>query len=187
MFVLVCRGSGPSSGADAMIRARRSGRPVSAAKMRPRITAVPVVVGGRASLAGPPGRICWVCVLTTWAATALEPAPVASVRTAIATIVRGVIVRKLYMISSTSVPAGTRSVPAGTEVENLQANIFEPEIGMRGDERAHHRNAPFVLHDLDAHTARAKQLLLAYEGLVFTDDDVRDAIQQNRAAAHRAG
>src|SRR3954462_7416932 len=43
----------------------------------------------------------------------------------------------------------------------LDANVFIPQLRMLGDELFHQPDAPLVLHDLDAHTSRAEQRLLA--------------------------
>src|SRR6266545_2058905 len=57
---------------------------------------------------------------------------------------------------------------------------------MRRDEGLHHRGASLVLHHVDAHPPRAQQILLSPECLILPDDDVSDAVEENRAAAHRA-
>ena len=57
---------------------------------------------------------------------------------------------------------------------------------MRRDECFHHRDAPLVLHDIHPHATRSQKRFLAHERLVLAYDNVRDAVEQNRAAAHRA-
>src|SRR5262249_43597889 len=47
--------------------------------------------------------------------------------------------------------------------------------------------APRILKNLDGHAARAQELFLAEEGPVLADDDARNAVEENRAAAHGAG
>lgn len=56
---------------------------------------------------------------------------------------------------------------------------------MIGDKTPHHPDTPFILHNLDSNSTRLKQLLLSPERLILADDDVRDAVEKNRAAAHR--
>src|SRR5712691_11385972 len=57
---------------------------------------------------------------------------------------------------------------------------------MIADEFFHEPDARRILQYLEADAARFEELLLAEEGLVLTDDDARDAVEENRAAAHRA-
>src|SRR5262252_5077882 len=57
---------------------------------------------------------------------------------------------------------------------------------MRGNERSHHRDATIVLNDVHSYAAGSQQILLAQERTVLTNDDVRDAIEKDRAGAHRA-
>jgi hypothetical protein len=56
---------------------------------------------------------------------------------------------------------------------------------MIGDKTPHHPDTSFVLHNFDSNSARLQQLLLSLERLIFADDDVRDAVEKNRATAHR--
>ena len=58
---------------------------------------------------------------------------------------------------------------------------------MRGDELPHHADALVVLHHLDADAARTEEIFLAHERAVLADDDVRDAVEEDGAGAHRAG
>src|ERR1043165_6081973 len=57
---------------------------------------------------------------------------------------------------------------------------------MFADERPHHLYAARVLHYFQLHAAGAEELLLAEERLVLADHHARDAVEQDRAAAHRA-
>src|SRR5919198_707685 len=68
----------------------------------------------------------------------------------------------------------------------VDADIFVPQRRMRGNEIRHHPDAPFVLHDLDAHAARSQQIFFTHERAVLADDDAADAVQEDRARAHRA-
>src|SRR5918999_1618727 len=66
------------------------------------------------------------------------------------------------------------------------SNILEPELGMLGDEGLHHPDASRILDDVDAHASRSQEVLLAQKRAVPADDDVRDAVEKDRAAAHGA-
>src|SRR5262249_3021076 len=84
-----------------------------------------------------------------------------------------------------------RERAAGTDVNDsrsliLASDIFVPEIGTRGDEVGHQLDASRVLYHLDPHPSRAQQILFAHERAVLTDDDVRDAVEKNRARTHCA-
>src|SRR5262249_10218341 len=56
---------------------------------------------------------------------------------------------------------------------------------MGGNELLHESNASFVLHDVDSHAARTQEILVPTKRTVLADDDVRNAVEKNRAAAHR--
>jgi len=54
------------------------------------------------------------------------------------------------------------------------------------NESSHQLDARRILDHVDGDATRTKQVLLAEECLVLPDDDFRDAVQQNGAAAHGA-
>src|SRR5438067_9596373 len=67
------------------------------------------------------------------------------------------------------------------------ADVLVPQLRPLGDERLHQRDAARVLNDVELDAAGAEELLLAEEGAVLADDHARDAVEEDRAAAHRAG
>src|SRR5437899_1575609 len=67
------------------------------------------------------------------------------------------------------------------------ANILVPQLRVLGNKPLHHLNAPRVLHDLDTNASGSQQIFLTHEGPVLSDDDVRNAVQQNCAGTHRTG
>src|SRR5262245_51004302 len=67
------------------------------------------------------------------------------------------------------------------------SDVLRPERRLRLNELCHQRLAPRILKDLDGHAARSQERFLAEEGPVLADDDPRDAVEENRAAAHGAG
>src|SRR5215510_14441654 len=67
------------------------------------------------------------------------------------------------------------------------SDVLRPERRLCLNELCHQRLAPRILKNLDGHAARAQELFLAEEGPVLADDDARDAVEENRAAAHGAG
>src|SRR5262247_4647283 len=67
------------------------------------------------------------------------------------------------------------------------SDILRPERRLCLNEFCHQRLAPRILKNLDGHAARAQELFLAEEGPVLADDDARNAVEENRAAAHGAG
>src|SRR6266852_154397 len=68
----------------------------------------------------------------------------------------------------------------------LLSDILIPELRVGGDERPHQLDASRILQDLDCDAARLQELFFAQKGFVFADDDARNAVEQNRAAAHGA-
>src|SRR5512138_218836 len=66
------------------------------------------------------------------------------------------------------------------------ADVLVPQRRMTGDEAAHQLDAACVLQHLDLDPARAQQGFFAGEAPVLADDHARDAVQQDRSAAHRA-
>src|SRR5438067_629282 len=80
-------------------------------------------------------------------------------------------------------PTPSRYLP---QVHLLHSDILVPQLRLLGNERIHHADARNVLNDLYAHPARSQQLLFPHEGAVLADDDVRDAVEENGASAHRA-
>src|SRR5690606_35442362 len=57
---------------------------------------------------------------------------------------------------------------------------------MAGDEATHHRDAARIVEHFDLYSSPTQQQLLTEEALVFTDDHLRDPVQQDRPTAHRA-
>src|SRR5216684_3230561 len=84
--------------------------------------------------------------------------------------------------SMSSVPRSA----TGVCVRSSNADILVPEIGMRADEVGHYRDAPVLLNDVNSNSATSKPFLLAHECAVLSDHDRRNAVQRNRATAHRA-
>ena len=66
-------------------------------------------------------------------------------------------------------------------------DVLRPQRRLRLNELCHQRLAPRILQNLDGYPARSQELLLPEEGPVLADDDPRDAVEENCAAAHRAG
>ena len=64
-------------------------------------------------------------------------------------------------------------------------DILVPQLRMRLDKARHEARARRVLKHFDQDAPGAEQLLLANESLVLADDDPRNAVEKNRAAAHR--
>ena len=57
-------------------------------------------------------------------------------------------------------------------------------------EIGHEAYAASVLEDVDIDASRPEKVFVAHERLVLADDDLRDAVEENRSAAHpsrRAG
>src|SRR5438034_4474432 len=80
-----------------------------------------------------------------------------------------------------------RAPPATTAAEDgSDADVLVPELRVLGDETRHHPDARGILQDLDGDAARTQVRFLARERAVLAGDHVRDAVQQDRAAAHRA-
>src|SRR6266403_1259253 len=79
-----------------------------------------------------------------------------------------------------------RVVSMGLLLGGLRADIFRPQGGVGLNELCHQLLAPSVLEHVDRHPAASKQILLAAERSVLTHHHARDAVQENRAAAHRA-
>src|ERR1043166_10077377 len=67
------------------------------------------------------------------------------------------------------------------------ADIFIPQGGVAGDEIAHQGNAVRVLHPRYPHALVAQIILGSLEGDIFADNDAGNSVEQNGAAAHRAG
>lgn len=68
----------------------------------------------------------------------------------------------------------------------LNPDIFVPEFGLGGDEVLHQGDAGGVLHHVDSHATGSEQFFVTHKGLVFTNDHVGDAIEQDGAGAHGA-
>ena len=66
-------------------------------------------------------------------------------------------------------------------------DVFFPQLRVGRDELVHHRNALLVLDYGDFHATGVEELFLAGEGPALADDDPGYAVEQNGAAAHRAG
>src|SRR5439155_1703424 len=80
-----------------------------------------------------------------------------------------------------------RAPPATTAAEDgSDADVLVPELRVLGDETRHHPDARGILQDLDGDAARTQVRFLARERAVLAGDHVRDAVQQDCAAAHRA-
>src|SRR5713226_8960256 len=73
-----------------------------------------------------------------------------------------------------------------TDRRSLLADVLVPKLRMRFDELRHQRDAAWILNDFDPDATRSKQLLFTEKRLILADDHVRNAVEQNCAAAHRA-
>src|SRR5262252_8143709 len=67
------------------------------------------------------------------------------------------------------------------------SDVLRPERRVCPNELCHQLLAPRILKNLDDRAARSQKLFLAEEGPVLADDDPRNAVEENRSAAHRAG
>src|SRR3989442_375006 len=76
---------------------------------------------------------------------------------------------------------------ANTGSTGSNPNVFVPKGRVIGDEFAHHPDAFLVLNHIHPHTLRTHIFLRPFESDVFTHDPVRNGVEQDRAAAHRAG
>src|SRR4029077_11097857 len=54
-------------------------------------------------------------------------------------------------------------------------------------ELSHHLNARRILHDRESHSVLAEQFFGTQKILIFTDDHVRDSVQQTGSSTHHAG
>ena len=81
----------------------------------------------------------------------------------------------------------TKKCAVAEFLKDLGPDILVPQFRTSADELPHQLNAFGILHDFDAHTALPKIFFRGLERDIFPDDDVRDFIQKDRAAAHRAG
>src|SRR4051812_10570473 len=68
----------------------------------------------------------------------------------------------------------------------LYPDIFVPEGRIVLDEIAHEPDAFFILQNVDNYPLRAEMIFAAHERHVLPDHDLRDLVEQDRAAAHRA-
>ena len=71
--------------------------------------------------------------------------------------------------------------------QRLDADIFVPQGGLRTDEVAHEADAFGVLENFDLDSVAAHMVLGAEKGPVLADDDAGDFVEDDGAAAHRAG
>ena len=87
-------------------------------------------------------------------------------------------------------PAGNEIATAAELGDRSAPNIGRFEEGMDesyalvANESAHQVDACRILKHFEGDATRAKQLLLADKRLVLPGDDLRDAVQQDGAAAH---
>src|SRR5690349_9624488 len=87
-------------------------------------------------------------------------------------------------------PYGLESVaasaaPTGRAMAS-DADILVPQLRLVAHEVMHERDASGVVDDLDRDTAALQPRFLAHERTVLADHHARDAVQRDRAAAHRA-
>src|SRR5439155_1294403 len=80
--------------------------------------------------------------------------------------------------------AGARSTPSdGTP--GLRADIFRPQGRVGSNESCHQLLAPRVLKHFHRYPTAAKQVFLAAKRLIFANHHTRNAVKENRTAAHR--
>src|SRR2546430_17531020 len=82
---------------------------------------------------------------------------------------------------------GKRCALRRSSMSSLFADVFIPEHRMTCDECPHHIDTGRIVDDGQFNAAAAQELLFAEEGRVLADDDAGNAVEENGAAAHRAG
>src|SRR3989442_10857185 len=76
--------------------------------------------------------------------------------------------------------------PGTDPTPGLRADIFRPQGRVGSNELCHQLVAPRVLKHFHRHPSAAKQVFLAPERSILANHHARNAIKENRAAAHRA-
>src|SRR2546426_6485520 len=77
--------------------------------------------------------------------------------------------------------------PGTDPTPGLRADIFRPQGRVGSNELCHQLLAPRVLKHFHRLPTAAKQVFLAAKRSIFANPHTRNAIKENRAAAHRAG
>src|SRR3989442_6393343 len=80
---------------------------------------------------------------------------------------------------------GLEGFPGTDPTPGLRADIFRPQGRVGSNELRHQLLAPRVLKHFHRYPTAAKQVFLAAKRLIFANHHTRNAVKENRTAAHR--
>jgi hypothetical protein len=69
----------------------------------------------------------------------------------------------------------------------LNGNVFIPKFRPLRDELTYHLDAFVVLNDIQLHSLSPEPVFGAKERLIFTNDDLRNFVEQGGSTAHWTG